>query len=536
MIPSPNRISEPLMKHSFKATLLSAAISAVLVACNADDPDVSSSSDSTTLSGVAIDGYIAYGTVYIDANDDDRLSVTDPRALTDREGYFSYNPNSDTNYCADDASILEQQFCLHSFVPVNQATLRITGGYDIQTGEAFTGSISTIITQTTGSNGTVANININPFTSLMGQLSETEKAAVLAALDITENNLGTDYLGDTTYSDKLYYKALQLHKTVTLINQLFTDHYDDIDELPSDFSHFIYEQFAKQIAEGNGLTVTEALIDSIDQAIRARAGGSDSLPSAIISSASPAQMVITRANQAQVMIKQLVEGKTKDEAVAAARAVEVFVQKVLEEESDASINNALPDTISGGGIAPSELNNYLSKLEEDSVDLQVLINSDDPSDDIDDATPVISESTMLNQLNTKQVLFAYNKGSETGEIVFFFDGESNANQGDISGCVKYNDTDDSENNTVGTFVTGHWAAMPGNDYAILMGIELGSETFRQQLIMKSIGLDSDTNEHLFRFEFAGEYDEWTSEYGVIDTVGSSVIPTSSEVCKNYFGS
>ncbi len=522
------------MNKCFKTTLLSVAISAVLTACNADDPDMGSSSDSTTVSGVAIDGYIAYGTIYIDANNDSRLSATDPRALTDREGYFSYNPNSGINYCADNASTLEQQFCLRSFVPINQAVLRMTGGYDIQTGEALTGSISTTITSAAISDGRVANININPFTSLIETLNDSEKTAVLAALGITKNNLNTDYLDDTTYNDELYYKALQLHKTVSLINQFFADHYDDSDALPADFSYFIYVKLAEQIINGDGIVVTSALLQSIDEAIRARSTDDSELPSAIIVSASSAQATITRANQAQVMIKQLVDGQTKEAAVAGARAVEIFVQKVLTGKSESSINGALPDTISGGGIVSSELNNYLSKLEEDSVDLQVLINSSTPSDDIDDAIPAISESTMLNELNGKQVEFAYSNGSETGDIVFFFNGLVSVNQGDISGCIKYNDADDSENNTEGTLVAGHWSAMPGNDYAMLMNIELGSKTFSQQLIMKSIGLDSNTANHLFRFEFAGEYDEWTSASGVIDTVDSSVIPTSSAACKNLF--
>src|SRR5690606_21541400 len=47
----------------------------------------------------AIDGYLAGATVYVDQNENNRLDAFEPRALTDNDGYFSYNQITDTDYC-----------------------------------------------------------------------------------------------------------------------------------------------------------------------------------------------------------------------------------------------------------------------------------------------------------------------------------------------------------------------------------------------------------------------------------------------------
>ncbi len=57
----------------------------------------------------AIDGYLAGASVYVDQNANGKLDAFEPRALTDSEGYFSYNHRTGTNYCADGGL---NQFCL----------------------------------------------------------------------------------------------------------------------------------------------------------------------------------------------------------------------------------------------------------------------------------------------------------------------------------------------------------------------------------------------------------------------------------------
>ncbi|HBA34383.1 MAG TPA: hypothetical protein DCZ12_09645 [Gammaproteobacteria bacterium] len=519
------------MNVPHKVTRLCAAIStALLISCNAEDPDTSTG-DSATITGIAIDGYIAYGTVYVDADSDNRLSVTDPRALTDQDGYFSYNPSTGQNYCADNATALEKRYCLRTYRHMENVILRIVGGYDTQTGEAFDGSMSTRIASTSESVGHTA---ITPLSSVLAGVSQDDQSAILVALGLTESDLNINYLSSTDYNSQAFTKALQLHKSVVLLNELFKDHYEDSDTSPADLSPYIYTEIAKQLLSSQHFTVSETLLSNIDKVIRESLKNDDKLPAALDTASQGIQQMITRTHQIQTMITQLVDGTNKTAGVAAARAVEVAVQKILNKEPDASINSAIPDNITAGTLPQSELASYLAKLSDETVDLQVLVESSAPEVDVEYAAPDTSEASQLNTLNSYRVAFDYAEDTAAGEIVFLFDGETHSPEGDVYGCLKYSDTADTQYDTQGTLMTGHWSAMPGNDYAVLLDVKLGSEAIQQQLVMKSIGIDGGTSSHQFRFEFAGKYGVWESEDGVTPVADSNEMPQDSTACAAYF--
>ncbi|MCG8383646.1 MAG: hypothetical protein MJA28_15755 [Gammaproteobacteria bacterium] len=519
------------MNFPYKVTRLCAAIStALLISCNAEDPDTSAA-DSATITGIAIDGYIAYGTVYVDADNDNRLSVTDSRALTDQDGYFSYNPTTGENYCADNASALEKRYCLRAYRHMENVTLRIVGGYDTQTGEAFGGSMSTRIASTSES---VGHTTITPLSSLLAGISQDDQPAILVALGLTESDLSIDYLSSTDYSSQIFTKALQLHKSVVLLNELFKDHYEDSETSPADLSPYIYTEIAKQLQSSQHFTISETLLSNIDDAIRESLKNDDKLPAMFDTAHQDAQQTITRTDQIQTMISQLLDGTNQTVGVAAARAVEVAVQKILNKEPEASINSAIPDNITAGTLPQSELASYLTKLSDETVDLQVLVESSAPEVDVEHAAPDSSEASQLNTLNGYRIAFDYAEDTADGKIVFLFDGESHIPEGDVYGCIKYTDTADTQYDTQGTLMTGHWSAMPGNNYAVLLDVKLGSEAIQQQLVMKSIGIDGGTSNHQFRFEFAGKYGVWESEDGVTSVADSNQIPQDSTACSAYF--
>ncbi|HNG59383.1 MAG TPA: hypothetical protein PKZ52_06120, partial [Cellvibrionaceae bacterium] len=109
--------SAHLHTQGFKLTVLALSL-ALLTNCGGTDQDrgsaaVNNSAGSeTTLKGLAIDGHLARAKVYIDSDNNGVRDAWEPFAFTDNEGYFSYNPNSQKNYCASNATAEESQYCL----------------------------------------------------------------------------------------------------------------------------------------------------------------------------------------------------------------------------------------------------------------------------------------------------------------------------------------------------------------------------------------------------------------------------------------
>ena len=65
-----------------------------LTACGVTPQDVGTGATAGNASGLAVDGYLAGATVYADTNNNNRLDSWEPRAVTDKDGYFTYNPKT----------------------------------------------------------------------------------------------------------------------------------------------------------------------------------------------------------------------------------------------------------------------------------------------------------------------------------------------------------------------------------------------------------------------------------------------------------
>ncbi len=184
------------MRTSIKFLSL-AATATLLAACN-----VSQDGDGTDsrqgMNGQAVDGRVANARVWVDRDGDFEVDNFEPKARTDSEGYFSYNPNSETDYCSLDEDATQYRHCLLYGSTDENAVIRIRGGIDLDTGQRLKGVMSLATTiREAGQNRSNPKI-ASPITTLMAESdSDSDLVDTLLGLDLSPTQideiLRTDY-------------------------------------------------------------------------------------------------------------------------------------------------------------------------------------------------------------------------------------------------------------------------------------------------------------------------------------------------------
>ncbi|MFT6030834.1 MAG: hypothetical protein ACI8O8_002580, partial [Oleiphilaceae bacterium] len=251
-------------KKTFVVASLAAAIS--LVGCSSDDPDSGSTLSSTSISGIAVDAYIAGATVYIDSNNNGRKNAGEPSAITDKDGYFSTAKDS-TDYCVGDATSLQKLHCLKTSEVGTGFVIRTFGGYDLYTGEPFLGSLARRVTP--DSDGVVTSQMISPLTSMLVDVEDAdEQQDLLDFFGLASSDLDADFLDSAGYNANTVNSAIKLHKVVTLFSEVFSEQYEAFGEersFPEIPNAIIYKALATRLAARSILdlsTLTNAFNDA----------------------------------------------------------------------------------------------------------------------------------------------------------------------------------------------------------------------------------------------------------------------------------
>lgn len=229
------------MKTQWKLLPLAMAI-LTLAACNPGTQDGSSSDNRQNMNGLAVDGRIANGRVWVDRNRNYQLDRDfEPFARTDAYGYFSYRPelidnNGDTipsiDYCDLPSDDERQRHCLLYGSSDNNAQILIRGGTDVETGERLKGIM---VMETTLSEASRTGENNQPVLSpISSVLAESESQAqrnqildnILHDLDnvSTVDLLRQDFsAGDTRAQRRLLANAVSMQNMQDLIAGLPED-------------------------------------------------------------------------------------------------------------------------------------------------------------------------------------------------------------------------------------------------------------------------------------------------------------------------
>jgi len=468
-----------LMKTFSKSKLAIGLSTALLLsACGGTDQDEGTiSTVEQVFGGQAIDGYLARATVFLDTNNDGTRNAWEPFAFTDNEGYYSYNPNTGTNYCATSASAEQAQYCLRTNTQRTDVVVRIDGGYDVTTGEPFVGQLSRRLTNIgeAGVNDTL----VSPLSSLMTNVEDSsEQSTILSSLNLEMSDLDVNYLntdGAGTVDSNVLNAAIKVHKVVTVLSDRLTDTYTEIGEeigTQNDATSSVYPRLAEQLLSSGSnfdLTVQNAtqlttVLDNAENDLRQVYERKEfTLPADLGSVENPNgfSRVVDVADKLVDIVNTVIDptsGLNELEAVGGLRAVESVVIKSLNEVgTDNSIDNAASFFMNSDTTLVESL---LTSLSQDNADIVSLVNNDFTGTDFDSVDEVTQASSLPSDVDaftqigglTLKVsdldLGSAPNNLEDSEVEFYFTGSADDLSGAFSACVKHID-DASIDGTLG---------------------------------------------------------------------------------------
>lgn len=521
-----------------------------------------------TFSGLAIDGYLARSTVYLDTNNNGTRDAWEASAFTDDQGYFSYNPISDTDYCSTEASAQQAQYCLVTNSDYSNVVLRVDGGYDVQKGEPFTGQMSRRV----GSDQSRQDVLISPLSSLLSNVDTAEQEQhLLSSLGLEPDDINVDYLnlnGNGGVDARVFNAATKVHKVVSILADRLTDTYDEIGEevgIPNDASPIVYENLAAQLLDSDlnydifmhDANSVVSVLDQSEEALRTIYQQKEfTLPADMGSADSRGnfERVISVVPNVVSVINSVIDVSRADLSVSDAsgqsRVVESLVLKARDEVgADISIENM-------HAFFTDENNNdlvnlLLNNLSEESFDLVSLSQNNFTSSDFDSAEDIANvgrlpeDAQAFSQIAGRQIRVSdLDLGSapdrlDDSEVLWYFQGETTDTDGSFVACVKYIDdanVDGSlgEGNTRGERVEGFWSLLGASEerqssFSLLLTLTFLETTY--QAIMKPSGFEDIGGESYarVRFDSDGELSVWHSRVG-FEPLGD--IPTSNAECES----
>lgn len=496
----------------------------------------------------AVDGYLAGATVYVDQNGNNKLDAFEPRALTDNDGFFSYNHSTGTDYCAADGLA---QYCLRGNIPANEEVIiRVTGGYDTVTQLPFKGVLSLRSSELGRDDMRV----VTPATSMVADTPESAVQAKLQALI----QAGIIAPGGSLNDDPMGQVEITRGQVSALISQVIAE--AGRQTYPATFEDVDGAAWAQGY-----IAIAAKLIAGVDQDGSATFSSILGSPAnieaitqaAIFSTMNPGQAVpenFALPNSGQLsslfesaagvvelnkeMVAALNGAASSEQLKAILRVQAVASQRVLANPNDPELSD-LAGWIHNQLAQGDGLGSDLTALGGDNIDVSALTAS---NFDFDPASNSISASvTIPPEVATAFAALAnhsfginINERAEQGAALFFVSGDSAASSGDIDVCVRYHgddedfDTTSSSDPNGAILVTGHWGLL--NDHSLTLSIDVagGVRSLLLNAVSSSGGVQDLRN---YRFDFGGgDLSEWAGSAPAAFATGA--VPASDAACKD----
>lgn len=515
-----NGINLYFSKKTFAVASLAAAVA--ISGCSSDNPDEGSSLTTTSISGTAVDGYVAGATVYIDNNNNGRKNAGEASALTDKDGYFSTGKDG-TDYCASEATSLQAIHCLKTSEVGSGFVIRTFGGFDLYTGEPFLGSLARRVTP--DGDGVVANQMVSPLTSMLVDVTDVdEQQDLLDFFGLASSDLDADFLDDAGYNANTVNSAIKLHKIVTLFSEVFSAQYEEFGEertFPETPNAIIYKALATRLAASSVLdntTLTNAFNDA-QAAIRALYDADEDVSApASISSTSSVQNaldMIGLIDNAIPTTTLFADAKTR------VIGVETVLKKMVDGDGDVAA------AVTEAGNTGSGLYTAIdSALAGGDVDFSALTKVNYNAPDYADVAIVGGGS--FADLANKQLFINLNDDGQTGSGYIFFNSDDGASGGELKLCLRYDDGDSNTakfEETNGVLFSGTWLSLDDSKLVLKLAGALS-------LNLSDKGMRN--TQYRYSLSYGGDTLSWLSDDGILDDAESQSVteqPTNDASCQ-----
>jgi hypothetical protein len=499
----------------------------------------SSGSSSRTFHARAIDGYLAGASVFVDLNENGKLDAFEPRALTDNDGYFSYNHSTGTDYCAAGGL---SQYCLRGAIDANaEVLIRVTGGYDTITHLPFEGMLSLRSSDLKRDDLRL----VTPQTSMLADSSQSAQAKfdALVAAGLLSDSLDEDQFseGNAAGMSRAQLAAIISRLTADVIEDAKPQNsFNDVDSKAWAAS---YIAMAKTM-EGRSASFEEIFASPIvlEDVIR-RTLYSVTNPGQTMPEDFQAPNPALRQNLLQLaaelielngeMLAGLSGTATSDELKAILRLQMIAAERALQNPQDAQLSNIF-EWVRLQLAQANGLGSDLTALGGDDIDLNALISPsfvfDPNSNTISASAKVPAEAaTAFASLVNTSFSVSVDKPDEQGDAVLFISGANGARSGDIKVCVRYRGDDGDFDTTSSTdpngalLVGGHWSLL--DDHTLTLGLEVAGGM--RSMLLKAVNTNASGLD--YRFDFGDDLSQWSGEAPAGFAAGS--VPTSDAACK-----
>lgn len=493
----------------------------------------------------AIDGYLAGASVYVDQNGNNQLDAFEPRALTDNEGYFSYNHRTGTNYCADGGL---GQYCLRGAIAANtEVVIRVTGGYDTVTQLPFKGVLSLrssdlnrddlrlVTPQTSMVADSSSNVQskidaliaaglLQPNGSLKddllagGNVEEMSRAQLAAIISRMVGEVGNLSLGQVTFEElepnawaaSYVAMATKLIGGVGTGSETFESYFSSAAPLAEIARLAIYSaQNAGQVAPASFQLANQGAFQPLLHV--------------------SADLVALN----EEILVALPGAATPEELKAILRLQAVVAERALQNPSDPELADLVDWTrtqlAQGNGLGTDFI-----ALGADNIDLGALIapsfNFDPNSNSISASAKIpAGAATAFASLVNTAFSVSLDERDEQGDAVFFVSGAANARSGDIKVCVRYRGDDGDFDTTTSTdpngalLVGGHWSLL--DDHTLTLSIDVAGGV--RSLLLKAVGTSASGLD--YRFDFGDDLSDWSGAAPAGFAAGS--VPATDAACR-----